>query len=95
MAVEAPLAAWAAGTVAARRSGRRGCFGGPWFQRLRRRVAGEGLHDLLADQGQVGAEADEHLGGDALALADEPEEHVLGADEVGGRAAGPRGPTDR
>ena len=32
--------------------------------------------------GQVGAEADEHLGGHAFALAHEPEEHVLGADVV-------------
>ena len=33
-------------------------------------------------RGQVGAELHEHLGGDALALADEPEEDVLGADVV-------------
>ena len=31
---------------------------------------------------QVGAELHEHLGGDALALADEAEEDVLGADVV-------------
>ena len=31
---------------------------------------------------EVGAELDEHLGGDALALADEAEEDVLGADVV-------------
>ena len=31
---------------------------------------------------QVGAELDEHLGGDALALADETEQDVLGADVV-------------
>ena len=45
-------------------------------------VAREQLDDLLADAGQVGAEADEDLGGDALALADETEQHVLGADVV-------------
>ena len=45
-------------------------------------VAGEELDDLLADPGQVGAELHEHLGGDALALADQPEEDVLGADVV-------------
>ena len=31
---------------------------------------------------QVGAQLHEHLGGDALALADEAEEDVLGADVV-------------
>ena len=45
-------------------------------------VAGEELDDLLADPGQVGAELHEHLGGHALALADEAEEDVLGADVV-------------
>src|SRR5947209_8771596 len=37
---------------------------------------------LLADAVQVSAELDEHLGGDSLALADEPEQDVLGADVV-------------
>ena len=45
-------------------------------------VAGEELDDLLADPRQVGAELDQHLGGDALALADEAEQDVLGADVV-------------
>ena len=45
-------------------------------------VAGEELDDLLADPGEVGAELHEDLGGDALALADQPEEDVLGADVV-------------
>ena len=45
-------------------------------------VAGEQLQDLLADPVEVGAELDEHLGGDALALADQPEQDVLGADVV-------------
>ena len=45
-------------------------------------VAGEELDDLLAHARQVGAELHEHLGGDALALPDEPEEDVLGADVV-------------
>jgi hypothetical protein len=40
------------------------------------------LDDLLADPVEVGAELDQHLGGDALALADEPEQDVLGADVV-------------
>ncbi len=31
---------------------------------------------------QIGAQFDEHLGGDALALADQPEEDVFGADVV-------------
>ena len=45
-------------------------------------VAGQQLDDLLAHAGQVGAELDEHLGGDALALADQAEQDVLGADVV-------------
>ena len=45
-------------------------------------VAREQLDDLLAHAGQVGAELHEHLGGDALALTDEAEEDVLGADVV-------------
>ena len=31
---------------------------------------------------EVGAQLHEHLGGDALALADQPEQDVLGADVV-------------
>jgi hypothetical protein len=45
-------------------------------------VAGQQLDDLLADPVEVGAELDQHLGGDALALADQPEQDVLGADVV-------------
>ena len=45
-------------------------------------VAVEQLDDLLADPVQVGAELDQHLGGDALALADQAEQDVLGADVV-------------
>ena len=45
-------------------------------------VARQQLDDLLAHPGQVGAELHEHLGGDALALTDEAEEDVLGADVV-------------
>ena len=43
-------------------------------------VAREQLDDLLADPGQVGAEALQDLGGHALALAHQSEQHVLGAD---------------
>ena len=50
--------------------------------RLLALVAGEQLDDLLADPVEVGAELDEHLGGDALALADQAEQDVLGADVV-------------
>src|SRR5204863_6006722 len=46
------------------------------------RVSGEQLDDLLAYAAQVGAELDEHLRGDALALTDEAEEDVLGTDVV-------------
>ena len=45
-------------------------------------VAGQQLDDLLAHPGQVGAQLHEHLGGDALALTDEAEQDVLGADVV-------------
>ena len=45
-------------------------------------VARQQLDDLLADAGQVGAQLHEHLGGHALALADEAEQDVLGADVV-------------
>ena len=38
------------------------------------------LDDLLAHARQVGAELDQHLGGHALALADQAEQDVLGAD---------------
>ena len=45
-------------------------------------VAGQQLDDLLTDPVQVGAELDQHLGGDTLALADQAEQDVLGADVV-------------
>ena len=41
---------------------------------------GQQLDDLLADPVEVGAELLQHLGGDALALADQAEQDVLGAD---------------
>ena len=45
-------------------------------------VARQQLDDLLADAAQVGAQLDEHLRGHTFALADEPEQDVLGADVV-------------
>jgi len=45
-------------------------------------IPGQQLDDLLAHARQVGAQLHEHLGGDAIALADQPEEDVLGADVV-------------
>ena len=45
---------------------------------------------LVADLVQVHAEGLQDAGGDALALADETEEQVLGADVVVARGAGPR-----
>src|SRR5690606_16177852 len=45
-------------------------------------VAREQLDDLLAHLVEVGTELDEHLRSDALALADEAEQDVLGADVV-------------
>ena len=50
--------------------------------RLLALVAGQQLDDLLAHPVEVGAELHEHLGGDALALADQAEQDVLGADVV-------------
>ena len=52
------------------------------FLATRRLVARQELDHLLAHPGQVGAEADQHLGGHALALAHQAQEHVLGADVV-------------
>ena len=57
---------------------------------LRRRDAGALAQDvdhLVADLVQVDAQALEHAGGDALALADEAEQQVLGADVVVAQAA--------
>src|SRR3712207_8113551 len=63
--------------------GRRRALGGPAGRgRLLALVAGEQLDDLLADTVEVGAELHQDLGGDALALADEAEQDVLGADVV-------------
>ena len=45
-------------------------------------VAGQELDDLLANPGQVGPQLDQHLGGNALALTDETQQDVLGADVV-------------
>ena len=40
------------------------------------------LNDLLTDTTEVGSELDEHLSGNALALTNEAEQNVLGADVV-------------
>ncbi len=45
-------------------------------------VTREQLDDLLANAAEVGPELDEHLRGNAFALADEAEQDVLGADVV-------------
>jgi len=45
-------------------------------------VARQQLDDLLADPVEVGPQLDEDLGGDALALADQTQQDVLGADVV-------------
>ena len=45
-------------------------------------VAAQQLDDLLAHPGQFGAQLDQDLGGDALALTDQAEQNVLGADVV-------------
>ena len=46
------------------------------------RGARQQLDHLLADPAGVSAQLDEHLGGDALALTDQAEQDVLGADVV-------------
>jgi hypothetical protein len=51
-------------------------------RRLLALVAGQQLDDLLAHAVEVGAQLDEHLRGDALTLADQAEQDVLGADVV-------------
>jgi hypothetical protein len=45
-------------------------------------VPGQQLDDLLTDTVEVGTQLDQHLGRDALALADEAEQDVLGTDVV-------------
>ena len=59
-----------------------GGAGAPGGALLAALVARDELDDLLAHAREVGAELDEDLGGDALALADQAEEDVLGADVV-------------
>ena len=51
------------------------------------RALGQDPDDLVADLVEVHAERLEHAGGDALALADEAEQQVLGADVVVAEAA--------
>src|SRR5712691_6453184 len=56
----------------------------PAFVRFRqpagRRPAGREPDDLMPDLLAAGAEAGQHLGGHAAALAEQAEQHVLGAD---------------
>jgi hypothetical protein len=54
----------------------------PGRGRLLALVAVQQLDDLLPDPVQVRAQPDQHLGGHALALADQAEQDVLGADVV-------------
>src|SRR5665213_3030413 len=49
---------------------------------LMTRVVREQLDDLLAHPGQIRAEVPQQLRGDALALADQAEQQMLGADVV-------------
>ena len=59
--------------------GRRAAAGGGG-RRVLALVARHHLDHLLADPSEVSPERDEDLGGDALALADQAEQHVLGPD---------------
>jgi hypothetical protein len=62
-----------------RRLGHRHAFQGQPAIRL---LPADELDDLLPDPVQVGAQLDQHLGGHAVALTDEAEQDVLGADVV-------------
>src|SRR5690606_28101647 len=66
------------------RRARRRALGGPAGRDglLATLVAGDQLDHLLAHAVEVGAELGQHLGGDTLALTDEAEQDVLGADVV-------------
>jgi hypothetical protein len=55
------------------------------------RRAGEHPDDLVADLLRVRVEVEQDAGGDALVLAHEAEQDVLGADVVVARATAPRG----
>ena len=82
LALARGLGVVAAELVEHERAARRALGRGAGGRRLLALEAGEQLDDLLADPVEVGAELDEHLGGDALALADQAEQDVLGADVV-------------
>ena len=64
------------------RAGGRALGGPAGGDRLLALVAGEQLDDLLAHPVQVRAELAEHLRRDALTLADQAEQDVLGPDVV-------------
>src|SRR5688500_12740187 len=57
---------------------RRGLAAASTLRLLGARVTGQELDDLLTDATEVGAQLHEDLGGDAFALADQPEQDVLG-----------------
>jgi hypothetical protein len=82
LAVASGLREVAAELVEHERGRRRALGGATGLLRLLALVARQQLDDLLAHAVEVGAELDQHLGGDALALADEAEQDVLGADVV-------------
>ena len=56
--------------------------GAPADGRLLALVSVQQLDHLLADPAGVGAQLDQHLRGDAVALADQAQQDVLGADVV-------------
>ena len=55
---------------------------GAGFRGLLALVATQQLDHLLAHPGQLSAQLDQHLGGNALALTDQTEQNVLGTDVV-------------
>src|SRR3954468_683605 len=72
----------AAELVEDQRGRRRALGGAAGGGRLLALVTAQQLDDLLADAVEIGAQLHQDLGGDALTLADEAEQDVLGADVV-------------
>ena len=70
----------AAELVQHQRGGRRALTPPAGLGLLLRGVTGQQLQSLLTDPVQIGAQLDQNLGGDTLALPDQAEKDVLGAD---------------
>ena len=82
LALSSALGEVAAELVEHQRGGRRRLCGSARGGGLLALIALQQLDHLLADPAQVRAQLDQHLRRDALALADQAEQDVLGADVV-------------